>query len=748
MKKVLFLLLIVLYGCSVFEEKVNVALQITEPDFAIVLAEDTDSTYLFAADQLKNYWKEITGKNLEVLHHSPSQVTGIYLGINFADSPISDSLVTLKEDGFIISIKKDSIFLLGKTPKTTLYAVNTFLEENLGCIKLSDTEDFIPKKENIQFENSFKIYNPAFDFRRALFPAQKKESYRHWYKLESLDDWGMFVHTFQRLLPPEKYFAEHPEYYSLINGRRMQDAQLCLSNPKVINKIIENLGKEIAKQPEKKYWSVSQNDAINFCECDNCKKLYKKYGSVSGVYIEMANTIARAFPEKQISTLAYQFTRSAPQNIKPEKNVNIMFCSIECNRGMPLTDDKRSKMFVEDMKDWSKLTENIFVWDYVVQFKNYLCPFPNFTVLQPNIKFFKDNNIDMMFEQGSGGNWSDLVELKQFLVAKLLWDTDINVDSLATIFINTYYGAGGSYIKKYYESINKEMQKYSGNQFLNIYGFPSDYTDSFLTPNLMLYYISLMDKAEKAVGQDSTLLDRIKRTRLSVDFAFVDISINGNFKEMPAIIEGQNKREINPMIIHLLENMVDCANTRDNIKINERGLKLLDYKNYALDKLDKILKTNKLYQANIKIISRFSDKYPVGGDKALNDNLYGSLDFHHNWLGFEGEDMTVDIDFLKPTQLSEINMNFLKAVNSWVFLPTEIQIAISDDGLNYKNIKTIYPDNNDRGYLVKSIPFSLKTNMVNTKYLRISAISLKSCPEWHRGYGSPSWIFIDEIIVN
>jgi len=57
-------------------------------------------------------------------------------------------------------------------------------------------------------KTQFKTYNPAFDFRRALFPGQKNESYRWWYKLEDLDDWGMFVHTFHRLLPPEKYYEK------------------------------------------------------------------------------------------------------------------------------------------------------------------------------------------------------------------------------------------------------------------------------------------------------------------------------------------------------------------------------------------------------------------------------------------------------------------------------------------------------------------------------------------------------------
>ena len=196
MKKGVFLLLIIFYGCSVFEKKADDIKQVKEPDFSIVLEKNADSTFLIAANQLKKYWKEITGRNLEVLNQAPSHITGIYLGNSFAASPLTDFLSTLKEDGFIISIKKDSIFLTGKTPKATLYAVNTFLEENLGCIKLSATEDIIPKREDVLFESSFKKYNPAFDFRRALFPGQRNKAYRQWYKLEDLDDWGMFVHTF------------------------------------------------------------------------------------------------------------------------------------------------------------------------------------------------------------------------------------------------------------------------------------------------------------------------------------------------------------------------------------------------------------------------------------------------------------------------------------------------------------------------------------------------------------------------
>ena len=160
-----------------------------------------------------------------------------------------------------------------------------------------------------------------------------------------------------------------------------------------------------------------------------------------------------------------------------------------------------------------------------------------------------------------------------------------------------------------------------------------------------------------------------------------------------------------------------------------------------------MVKKNLAKDADISLKTSPSEKYPVGGAKALVDGLFGDLDFHHNWLGFEGNDMIAVIDLKKTLPVSDVEMNFLKAVNSWVFLPTDIKIEISEDDKNYKKVASVKGDNSDKYYLVKSIPFTIKFDTVNTRFLRITATSMKTCPKWHRGYGNPSWIFIDEVIV-
>src|SRR5690606_29795356 len=62
-----------------------------------------------------------------------------------------------------------------------------------------------------------------------------------------------FVHTFGLLVPEEKYFSTHPEYYALVDGKRIPAAssgtsgQLCLTNADVLNIIAQTAKDWLAK---------------------------------------------------------------------------------------------------------------------------------------------------------------------------------------------------------------------------------------------------------------------------------------------------------------------------------------------------------------------------------------------------------------------------------------------------------------------------------------------------------------------
>ena len=742
---IIFFLIILATACS----KQNTAIKITDTEYSIVISTNADSLSIRAAREIQSYIFKVSHIELKIEHKLRGSKKFIVIGKGILKTSLSPALDTLKEDGFIIETRNQNILIAGNNGKSNLYAAYTFIEEFLGCRMFAEGEEYIPQKKELFIPPIQKIYEPSFAFRRIDFPdATGNNKYSYWHKVESLDDWGCFVHTFQHLVPPEKYFKEHPEYFALIGKHRLSDAQLCLSNPEVIRVLKENLGKEINANPDKTYWSVSQNDCYNYCECEHCKALYEKYGGISGAYIHMANELAEAFPDKQISTLAYQFTRSAPTNITPRKNVNIMFCSIECNRSMPLAKDERCRDFVKDMQDWSRLTHNIFVWDYVVQFENYLTPFPNFHILQPNIRFFHDHRVNMIFEQGSGRNWSDLGELKQYLLTKLLWNKDADVKRITRDFMRKYYGPAAAYIQAYHELAEKSLQEKQQTEILDIYGFPSTYYHSFLSPVLLKKYKKFMDKAEASVAQNSVYLKRVLRTRLPVDFAYLDIALNKNADSLSFFGQtADGNSHLRPDMLEYLDRFVENSKLTATPNINEKELSTDEYRKYALNRLDMMSRKNLAKGKTIKSLTPYSKQYPVGGEKALTDGLYGPLDFHHNWLGFHGQDMVLEVDLHQTESVSRVSMNFLKAINSWVFLPTKLIVEVSMDGKNYSRAASLSIKDTDRSFLVKSLAYQLKFSPVKARYLRVKAVSLKQCPPWHRGFGNPSWIFIDELII-
>lgn len=119
-------------------------------------------------------------------------------------------------------------------------------------------------------------------------------------------------------MPPSEFYEEHPEYYSLIDGERIYErAQLCLTNPDVLDIITERLKQAMRENPSNLIYSVSQNDWRNPCQCDNCQAIVDQEGSrQSGIMVWFVNQVAARFkdefPNKYVGTLAYQYTRKPP----------------------------------------------------------------------------------------------------------------------------------------------------------------------------------------------------------------------------------------------------------------------------------------------------------------------------------------------------------------------------------------------------------------------------------------------------
>lgn len=425
-------------------------------------------------------------------------------------------------DGFSYRIFDKDIEIEAGNEQSSVYAVYDWLERVVGCRYYSRDYEYLPFDANLTVCFEEYSFSPILEYREILYRDYGVPEFAEKHKMtpgsKRDESWGFWCHSFYTLCPPEEYFEEHPEYFSLYEGRRVGDkAQLCLSNPDVLPIVVENLKKHMAKKPAARYWSVSQNDNNAYCQCEKCREMNERDGSPMGSVLNFVNRVAEHFPDKVISTLAYWYTRKAPAVTRPADNVHIMLCNIEANRGLPIETDERSAGSRQELLDWKGICKNVFLWDYCIQFRNLVSPFPNLRVLGPNIRFFTENNVRSLFSQSNREIGGEFHELRGYLLAKLMWNPDLDEREVMTDFLNGYYKQAGPLILQYIDLIHDEMEKAGGE--LNIFGGPLDAKDTWMREDLFRQYENLFEQAIQLTECDKDAQFRVRTAALPVYYA-------------------------------------------------------------------------------------------------------------------------------------------------------------------------------------------------------------------------------------
>jgi len=506
--------------------------------YSIVLQRGADETGRLAAEELRQALRDMTGADLPVIFDddpAPSHIILVGDSRRFREQFPQVDLNDLGDQGFLLQTRERCLAIAGGTSLTTLYGVYALLEEHLGCVWCSSTVSYIPKVDVARLGPLDEASRPAFRWREVYYHDAMDPAFAKRLPLngnasttaggrmtrEQHADWDLWCHTFYTLVPPERYAKDHPEYYSLVGGQRNPGTQLCLTNPGVLRTTIEALRERMEVNPTAHYWSVSQNDTGGACECEACAALDRQEGTHMGSLLSFVNKIAAAFPDKEISTLAYQYTRQPPKLLRPAPNVAIMLCSIECNRSRPIASDPSSAGFRDDIRRWAELSGNLQLWDYVVQFSNLVSPFPNLRVLQPDMRFFRDSHVTAVFSQGNREFGGEFAELRTYLLAHLQWDPDCDVEALIQRFLNAYYGAAAEPIGRYIAQMHDSLE--ASGAGLGIFDGPANHGTDYLSSAMLDQYTELFDDAEQRVAGDPELLLRVRTARMPLEYALLEL---------------------------------------------------------------------------------------------------------------------------------------------------------------------------------------------------------------------------------
>ena len=726
MKKLYFIISLLFFSCS--ENKVSIDIP-TLSNYNII------SDYSDVADTLNVYLNKSVGISLEI---SDKQKKRSIILVEKTD---------LNKDFISIDYKDSLITISANNKRNLYYATYDFIEKFLNVNWLSNDFTYYEDLKSINFPKNYSYYfeppvltrtvHSKLFYKDSVFADKLKVTNEAFPRYVP----SARVHTFHRFLPYEVFYDKNPEYYALRNGKRLP-TQLCLTNTDVLKIVKDSVNSFFNKSPNSDVISVSQDDNTQYCQCDKCSKIDNQEGSPAGTMIHFVNAVAESFPNKTISTLAYQYTRKPPK-VKPIENVLITLCSIECNRSVPI--ELGCKDFSSDLKGWSQLTDNIRIWDYTTQFTNFLAPFPNWGTIKPNINLFVDNNAKWIFEQHSN-NDSELFELRSYIMAKLLWNPNLDFQTLLNEFNNKYYGNGGKYISEYVNSIQNQIDNTSF--FLFLYGDPSQGFDSFLSPENLLNYDILFNKALSSVELDSEYYKRILRSKISIDYAVLE-SYRKNFSDLYQLTKIENDiKSINPKLIRRLNAFSKTCNDNDITLMNEMGFTVSDYIVNYRKALKTAIKENLASFKDVTLLT-VPKKYANEDPKVLTDGALGGNSFYSNWLGFEGNNLNAVVDLGELKEIKSLSMNFLQVTNHIVFFPVQVEFFYSDDNLKWKSLGKVSnkSDLSPKSKVNDIQTFSINAGVLKARYIKVIADNMSKAPIWHHGADLPSWIFADELII-
>jgi hypothetical protein len=472
-----------------------------------------------AAVELQHWIKELTGATLDI---KAGKAGGSRIAIRTDGS--------LGDEGYAIAVNRGQIILSGGKTRGVLNAVYALLEEDLGwryyasdSIRLPKTNTLVIAPVARRYIPQLKIrdpfyacaFDPAWSLRnRANAPnaAVPEEQGGH------MDYAGMFVHTAAQIVPPDKYFKEHPDYFAQAADGTRTTAQLCATHPDVVKIAIAYVRQVLRDNPHTEIVSVSKNDCQVSCLCPRCKKLRDEEGSDMANQLFLVNQVAQAieaeYPNIVIDTLAYLETIQVPKTVRPRKNVAIRLCNDAVGAwSHPFTPAEQCDT-AKLISAWGAMHNRIYIWDYNVNFSHYLAPMPNLDVMVANIRFWIKNHAEGVMLQGGYQGPAERDQFKSWVAAKLLWNPALDEMALARDFIQGHYGNAAPALEEY-EVLLERMRADHASEMASPPGgirYPMD--APFFTKEFVAQAADTFARAKQLAQGDDELMRRVERAEL------------------------------------------------------------------------------------------------------------------------------------------------------------------------------------------------------------------------------------------
>lgn len=469
-------------------------------------------------------------------------------------------------------------------------------------------------------------------------------------------DWGLWGHNLRRV-----FYDDIPdEVLALVDGKRTP-GQFCFSSEKLYEAIesyvIDNFGEGQLNDNVARF-VIMPNDDETICSCSACVAAGNTSKSATPAVSNLLRRLAKRFPNHQFFTSAYLSTYTPPVGAMPS-NVGVIISAM----GVPMqahlpVKSANIKKFSQMVEKWRKVTNMVYVWDYMRNFDDYLTPYPCLMMIGERLRYFRSLGVSGIIYNGSGTDYASFDDVQTATIAAMLIDPGLSVEDYVSRYIHRYYPESGGILMKAYWSW--EMKAYEKKCVLPFYGGITDAVKSWLNPDEFEEFCGSLDKKSKDVtGEERT---RLNKLLTALQFTRLELQRMPHGDYNPSVVETCLESLRGHTAFDCMRNYREANGSLERYIAEWKTLKSENAKSHNL------LKGVHL-KPKFKLDADYTDV------SVLTDGLYAlPSDYHTGWLIASAKSVVIEVPGGKVRNGMKLGLSFMYAPSWRIVLPETVEL--------------------------------------------------------------------------
>ncbi|PQJ78893.1 DUF4838 domain-containing protein [Polaribacter porphyrae] len=668
-----------------------------------------------AAEDFKTNFKIITGESLRI-----ERSDGLNDNYNYIVLRINPT----QKENFCIYRKEKNITIQGTSAQNLVFGINDFFKKYTSLSFTQKNKGVVNSKLDsiIDTPKKFSVCStPSFEYREPYFSTNFNTNFSNWNKTNYLEkEWGIWGHNLPKILKeydlPESVYAK--------NGSKRLKKQFCFTSDSLFKYVNKKVKLIYDSDHAFNKFMILPNDNNIVCTCSTCKAVGNTKNDAAPAVFTFLNKLAKIHTNKRFFTAAYITVKNVPR-FKAEFNTGIFYSTINIQKGIPIEKSSYFKGFEKDIKKWRKYVNNVYIWDYSVNYDNYFDIYPSLSVTQQNLKLYKKLGVNGVFIHGSEYSYHTFQELKSTVFAKLLWNINLDINKEIAYYFNKRFSKKlAESLTNYYTFIDEAFAV--NNKELGIYSGINKTTKKYLDPKVFFDFYEEFDLHTQANKYDKDYL------KLATALTFLKLEIMRDYGYGKYGFASLNKDKeiiVKNDIGKLLDKLTVYSKSSNVKTYNEIKYKIEDYVDGWRKKIFNAHKRKHLFfKKPFEVLSKLDEGYQ--NTKILNDGAFGLRDYNTNWHIVSVDDLILKINKKDVDGAKKIALSFLQDQKHSIYYPNSVEILDTNNNLirkidiksknnklEIKEVSIKIPNEFDSEQLPETFILHIKKNKINGKNL-------------------------------